>query len=332
MAEEKAAPGRKKRKQCQQRLTPSKKFETSNESYTDFMCPICLQLLIQPVVLPCKHELCMPCFQAHVEATSLCCPMCRVRISNWARKKGREGTLIDQERWNVIQKLFPERCKRRLKGEDEEDDNDVPMNCETFRPVVAEQGELRKEYEKELLKVELEKQEEMKASEEVIKKMVEEEKQKQEILKEDEMIAKKMQDEELDNAGDRLTSPNSKLNHFLEACKMPQEMVLRSSNTNVPSQSKSNSCLTNWLAKSCPGSPSESAEEFVSPHHLKRTPIRTRQEQEDYELAFRLQRELDYESKGSTPKRHTLTKHFYPLRQRTSSSTESQPAKKLETS
>lgn len=100
----------------------SKKME-ENVFYTDFMCPICLQLLIKPVVLPCKHELCMPCFQAHVEVTSLCCPMCRVRISNWARRKGREGKLVDEERWALIQKLFPERCERRLRGEDDDDDS-----------------------------------------------------------------------------------------------------------------------------------------------------------------------------------------------------------------
>ena len=68
--------------------------------------------------MPCKHELCMLCFKAHVERTSLCCPMCRTRVSNWARKKAREGKLVDEARWNLIQKLFPERSKRRLRGED----------------------------------------------------------------------------------------------------------------------------------------------------------------------------------------------------------------------
>ena len=92
------------------------------------MCPICLQLLIQPVVMPCKHELCMPCFKANVEETSLRCPMCRVRISNWARKKAREGTLVDKARWSLIQKLFPERCEKRLRGE--EDDDDLPVTGE----------------------------------------------------------------------------------------------------------------------------------------------------------------------------------------------------------
>ena len=115
--EGKERAAKRKRNAC----TVEEKEET--ESYTDFMCPICLQLLIEPVVMPCKHELCRPCFTEHVDATSLCCPMCRVRISCWARKRAREGNLVDEERWNKIQRLFPERCKKRLNGEDDDDDD-----------------------------------------------------------------------------------------------------------------------------------------------------------------------------------------------------------------
>ena len=106
---------------------PSRSSRDHNQkdcSYTDFMCPICLQLLIEPVVMPCKHELCMPCFKTHVESTSLCCPMCRVRISSWARRKAREGTLMDQRRWETIQRLFPERCRKRLNGDDDDEDDE----------------------------------------------------------------------------------------------------------------------------------------------------------------------------------------------------------------
>ena len=84
---------------------------------------------MQPVVMPCKHELCMLCFQTHVEKTSLCCPICRVRVSSWARKKAREGKLVDEARWNLIQKLFPERCKKRMRGED---DDESYINGERF--------------------------------------------------------------------------------------------------------------------------------------------------------------------------------------------------------
>ena len=89
----------------------------------DFLCPICLQLLIEPVVLPCKHELCKICFTQNVQEANLQCPICRVRISSWARKQARNGTLICRERWEVIQRLFPKKCERRMAGEDDESED-----------------------------------------------------------------------------------------------------------------------------------------------------------------------------------------------------------------
>ena len=105
----------------QKAKTGSAKKVKEDESFTDFLCPICLQILIEPVQMPCKHELCMDCFQKHVYGTSLTCPMCRFRISVWARKNTKANTLVHTERWNLIKKLFPERVKRRLDGLDDLD-------------------------------------------------------------------------------------------------------------------------------------------------------------------------------------------------------------------
>eukprot|EP00112_Aurelia_sp_Birch-Aquarium-sp1_P006077 Seg1680.2 transcript_id=Seg1680.2/GoldUCD/mRNA.D3Y31 product="E3 ubiquitin-protein ligase rnf168" protein_id=Seg1680.2/GoldUCD/D3Y31 len=303
------------------------------ESYTDFMCPICLQLLIEPVVMPCKHELCRPCFTEHVEATSLLCPMCRVRISCWARKRAREGNLVDEERWNKIQRLFPERCKRRLNGED--DDDDLYLSTSTFVPVVAKDGEVRQEYEKELQKAEMEMQEELKASEEIIKRFQEEERLRQEELERDEKMAKQLQTEELQTAGGKFTSPNTKLSRFLDACKLPQEMSLRSGSANRMSASKANdkpktNCLTNWLSKSSLGSPGPSNADESFENNMLRTPMRSKQEEEDFEMAFKLQRALDMESK-TTPSRKKINDHFYPLRQKSDDSSNRPPAKRLKT-
>ena len=88
-------------------------------SFTDFLCPICLQILIEPVQLPCQHELCMECFKMHVENTSLQCPMCRLRISIWVRNNTKSNTLINKQRWELIKSLFPERVQRRLNGCDD---------------------------------------------------------------------------------------------------------------------------------------------------------------------------------------------------------------------
>lgn len=91
-------------------------------SYSDYLCPICLQIIVEPVVMPCKHELCRPCFKKNVEEANLRCPLCRIRISSWARKQARNGTLVHRKRWEQIQRLFPERCEKRLRGEDDDDD------------------------------------------------------------------------------------------------------------------------------------------------------------------------------------------------------------------
>lgn len=90
-------------------------------SYNDFTCPICLQILIEPVVMPCEHELCKSCFKQNVEEANFLCPLCRMRISSWARRNSRNGTLVNVKRWEQIQKLFPDKCQKRLRGEDDED-------------------------------------------------------------------------------------------------------------------------------------------------------------------------------------------------------------------
>ena len=111
------------------RVTTPKMLKSDNSSddivtsmsYTDFTCPICLQILIEPVVMPCEHELCGPCFKQNVEEANFLCPLCRMRISSWARRNSRNGTLVNLKRWEQIQQLFPEKCQKRLRGEDDED-------------------------------------------------------------------------------------------------------------------------------------------------------------------------------------------------------------------
>lgn len=35
----------------------------------DCQCPICLDILIEPVTMPCKHELCLICFEKHIQVS-----------------------------------------------------------------------------------------------------------------------------------------------------------------------------------------------------------------------------------------------------------------------
>ncbi|XP_070537816.1 E3 ubiquitin-protein ligase rnf168-like [Ptychodera flava] len=140
---------------------------------SDCLCPICMSILIEPVTMPCSHELCMPCFRKNVEEANFTCPMCRVRISSWARKRARGNNLVDQKRWKVIQEAFPEKCRRRLEGfEDESFEEEIISH---HVPLISQPGEVRKEYEEQLNKLMQQKKQqeelEMKASAELIQKL-----------------------------------------------------------------------------------------------------------------------------------------------------------------
>nr|XP_056705291.1 E3 ubiquitin-protein ligase RNF168 [Euleptes europaea] len=172
----------------------SKELETPL-SLSDCLCNICMEIFLEPVTLPCQHTLCKPCFQLTVEKASLCCPFCRRRVSSWARHNVRKNTLINLKLWETIQKFFPEECKRRLNGQDQEEEEDVcvpqPVRC------LSKPGELRQEYEAEITKVEEERraheQEESKASEEYIRKLLAEEEEQQRLAEE----MKKQMEEQL---------------------------------------------------------------------------------------------------------------------------------------
>jgi hypothetical protein len=87
----------------------------------EWTCFICLQVLTEPVTLPCGHEFCLDCLRDAIEKTSCFCPLCRHRLTCFirTRRQGAGGewrALINQERWTEIQrkeKLVPKRRKRR---------------------------------------------------------------------------------------------------------------------------------------------------------------------------------------------------------------------------
>ncbi|NWY58706.1 RN168 ligase, partial [Chionis minor] len=191
-------------------------------SLSDCLCQICMEILVEPVTLPCNHTLCNSCFQLTVEKASLCCPFCRRRVSSWARYNARRNTLINWELWEKIQKNYPKECERRINGQDLEEEICVP------RPQhqLSKPGELRQEYEAEISKVEAERraheQEENKASEEYIQRLLAEEEEEEHKLLEErrrEMEKQLKQDEELawqlsnslndDSKGCVLSSPSA---------------------------------------------------------------------------------------------------------------------------
>ncbi|XP_058846088.1 E3 ubiquitin-protein ligase rnf168-like isoform X2 [Acipenser ruthenus] len=113
-------------------------------SQADCICPICLEIFLEPVTLPCDHTFCKLCFQQTVDKSNLCCPLCRKRVSTWARLHARNKTLVNEELWGRVQKAFPVHCQRRLSGQDLDD---ATLNALIPQPQLCKPGELRQEYE-----------------------------------------------------------------------------------------------------------------------------------------------------------------------------------------
>ena len=164
---------------------------TSNFDRNMIMCPICLDVFIEPITLMCNHELCKQCYDDHFLKADFRCPMCQKRLNSWARKAASKGSLINEKKWDFIQQNFPDLINKRLNGED---------NFEVFQPDhirLAEKGEIHKEYIKAKLEWETEKKaeidEEEQASFKLIQKILQEEKDESERLKQ----AQIKQDQEL---------------------------------------------------------------------------------------------------------------------------------------
>lgn len=68
------------------------------------MCPVCCELLEEPVSLPCGHELCLDCFRSSLDAGNLHCPLCRQRISAWARRCARNP--VNSQRKEELNRLY----------------------------------------------------------------------------------------------------------------------------------------------------------------------------------------------------------------------------------
>lgn len=98
----------------------------------DVGCPICLEILVEPITMPCKHTICkvgvplniyhlsvsvkyfdlrdnfQECFEKTIELANTVCPMCKKRISIWCRKAKKVENLIDVRLWDKIKNQFPD--------------------------------------------------------------------------------------------------------------------------------------------------------------------------------------------------------------------------------
>nr|XP_048694855.1 signal peptidase complex subunit 2-like isoform X2 [Caretta caretta] len=75
-----AAPGRRGRR----RRAPA---EEEAAAAARAECPLCREALVEAVTPPCRHSLCRSCFQRCLQGPGLCCPLCRSRLSTWARRQ-----------------------------------------------------------------------------------------------------------------------------------------------------------------------------------------------------------------------------------------------------
>ncbi|XP_020032065.2 E3 ubiquitin-protein ligase RNF168 [Castor canadensis] len=206
-------------------------------SLSECQCQICMEILVEPVTLPCNHTLCNSCFQSTVEKANLCCPFCRRRVSSWTRYHTRRNSLINMELWEVIQKHYPKECKLRASGQESEEIVD------DYQPIrlLSQPGELRREYEEEISKVEAERrateEEENKASEEYIQRLLaedEEEEKRQAAQRRSEMEEQLKNDEELA----RKLSIN--INNFFEGNTLASPLSSRKSDPVTAKSQKKN--------------------------------------------------------------------------------------------
>lgn len=87
-------------------------------SQSNTHCPICFNIYIEPIDLPCDHCLCKPCFEELIKKSNMQCPFCRRRIGSWTRLHTRKGSLVNVDKWNYIQTTYPEEVNARLAGKE----------------------------------------------------------------------------------------------------------------------------------------------------------------------------------------------------------------------
>ncbi|KAG7479935.1 hypothetical protein JOB18_039267 [Solea senegalensis] len=167
-------------------------------SLDECRCTVCLEIFLEPVTLPCRHTFCKSCFLESVDKAALSCPLCRLRVSTWARVNSKKNTLVNDQLWKQIQTHFPQHCERRRSGRGDEDD--LGVSCV---PTLSRPGEVQREYQDQVTKMTEEKRaldEEQRIESEVfIQRLLEEEQAKlreeEKRREEDERLARQLSSE-----------------------------------------------------------------------------------------------------------------------------------------
>ncbi|KAM7339097.1 hypothetical protein ACRRTK_002583 [Alexandromys fortis] len=262
-------------------------------SLEDCQCLLCMEFLIEPITLPCKHTMCKSCFTALLQKLFSSCPFCRTLVSSWALDHTHIDSLINEELWQRIQAQYPEECRQR---EPMQEQLSWWVLSDTLpAQVLSKPGELRKEYEEEMMRMEAERQDAMereaRASEEYIRQLLakdmEEEKFWSEIRRMKEQRQREEEAKKL-SMGDT-TSPRKKkrkLKHCdtVPKLSLPQSQLesasqydaVQDGDTTSPRKKKRKLKHCDTVPKlSLPQSQLESASQYDAVQDGKKIPVKT---------------------------------------------------------
>ncbi|XP_067203401.1 uncharacterized protein [Linepithema humile] len=193
---------------------------TADVHLRDLTCPICRGILIEPVTLPCTHNLCLGCLKGTFEHNSLNCPLCRVRVGSWLRTATKSETLVNNDLWDLIRAKFPKEVESKHHGE--EGDLDLDADYAPNR-ILSAAGEIHREYEMQLKMAEEEmrrqRQAEQMASEALIQKIQAEQQLLLAQLAQDELLAKSLAKQQVvENQKVTTKCYNERLNTSISSC------------------------------------------------------------------------------------------------------------------
>lgn len=83
-----------------------KQLSNLNNEKTDFNCPICKEILNQPITLPCSHNFCKNCLETSIKVHCQQCPCCRKRFSHWYRQAIKNNQLVNENLWKKIRENY----------------------------------------------------------------------------------------------------------------------------------------------------------------------------------------------------------------------------------
>jgi len=99
-----------------------------------------------------------------------------MRLSTWARSAAKQNLLVNQERWQAIQRSFTTEIRNRIEGKtamllqeeiNKQKENETTYSSKSNQQIVSANGEIKKEFEElvkreeERLRIEKEKEEQL---------------------------------------------------------------------------------------------------------------------------------------------------------------------------